>query len=93
MNSKHPNDIHRHLQRAKVCFFTIRIFPNISEYFRIFPNTSEYFRIKFFLIRISGKPSAMQPSCPHVGPQDGRGYVATFDFVPTLGIPKTAGVM
>ena len=35
MNSKHPEDIHRHLQRAKVCFFTIQICPNISEYFQI----------------------------------------------------------
>ena len=35
MNSKHPEDIHGHLPQAKVCFFTIRIFPNISEYFRI----------------------------------------------------------
>ena len=50
MNSKHPQDIHGHLQRAKVCFFTIRIFPNISEHFRIFPNQN------FFLFRISGKP-------------------------------------
>ena len=30
---------------------------------------------------------------PHWGPQDGRGYMATFDLVPTVGTPKTVGVM
>ena len=47
MNSKHPQDIHGHLQRAKVCFFYN---PNISEYVRILPNQN------FFSFRISGKP-------------------------------------
>ena len=44
MNSKHPEDIHGHLQRAKCVF-------SHSEYFGIFPNISEYFRIKklFFI--------------------------------------------
>ena len=50
MNSKHPEDIHGHLQGAKVCFFTIRIFAKI---FQVFPNISESKKILF---RIRGKP-------------------------------------
>ena len=43
MNSKHPEDIHGHLQRAKEFFYNL----NISEYFQIFPNIS---KSKFFFI-------------------------------------------
>ena len=35
----------------------------------------------------------MFPFCPHVGPQDGRGYAATSDSIPDLGNDEKVGGM
>ena len=67
MRSKHPEYIHGHLQRAKVCFLTIRIFPNISAYFRIkfffIPNQWETLVYGAFLVPCDVSPGAEKRSC------------------------------
>ena len=55
MNSKHQEDIHGHLQTGKCVFFTIRMFPNISEYFGVFPNISD--SKNFFYSESVGNPA------------------------------------